>query len=326
MHRRAYSEQRGSSQERDSERPLETSHYILLGMGNVSDSMYSGDSMRGRVCIVTGANRGLGKATALALARRGATVVLLGRDASRLDRAAEDVEQASRHPGVGRIVVDLGSLESVRAAADEVTRRFPAIHVLVNNAGVNLGRRVTSPDGFEMTLAVNHLGPFLLTNLVLPLLRAGAPSRVVNVTSWFERLGRIDFDDLHAERRRYSALRAYYQSKLANALFTYELAERLAGTGVTVNCVDPGLAATDLLRDRLWWSPRWLQPLWRAVLLSPERGARAAIRAASDPELERVTGQCVSARGVKRTSRRSHDPAVRKRLWAVSADLTGGIG
>jgi NAD(P)-dependent dehydrogenase (short-subunit alcohol dehydrogenase family) len=149
------------------------------------------------------------------------------------------------------------------------------------------------------------------------------PSRVVNVTSWFERLGRIDFDDLHAARKRYSALGAYYQSKLANALFTYELADRLAGTGVTVNCVDPGLAATDLLRDRLWWSPRWLQPLWRTVLRTPDRGAHAAVRAASAPELERVTGRCVGGSGIKRTSRRSHDPSTRQRLWAVSAEATG---
>ena len=327
MQRGAYSEQRCSCQERNSQRPLETSHYILLGMGKVSDSMYSGDSMRGRVCLVTGANRGLGKATALALARRGATVVLLGRDRARLDHAAADITRASGNADVGRIVVDLGSLESVRTAADEVTRRFHAIHVLVNNAGVNLGRRMTSPDGFEMTFAVNHLGPFLLTNLLLPLLSAGAPSRIINVTSWFERLGRIDFDDLHAERKRYSALGAYYQSKLANALFTYELAERLAGTGVTVNCVDPGLAATDLLRDRLWWSPRWLQPFWRATLLSPERGARAAIHAAAAPQLEGVTGRCFGGGGrPRRTSRRSRDPAAQKRLWEVSGRLTGLAG
>ena len=288
--------------------------------------MYSGAPMRGRVCLVTGANRGLGKATTLGLARQGATVVLLGRDAERLALAVDDIARASGNRDASFIVVDLGSLSSVRAAADQVARRFPAIHVLVNNAGVNLGRRMATADGFEMTFAVNHLGPFLLTNLLLPLLRAGAPSRVVNVTSWFERLGHIDFDDLHAARKRYSALGAYYQSKLANALFTYELAERLAGTGVTVNCVDPGLAATDLLRDRLWWSPRWLQPLWRTLLLSPDRGARAAIRAASDPELDRVTGRCIGAVGIKRTSRRSHDRSTRERLWTLSAEATGLVG
>jgi retinol dehydrogenase 14 len=281
-------------------------------------------SMQGRVCLITGANRGLGKATALGLARQGATVVILGRDAHRVALASDDVRRESGNLDVSYLVVDLGSLASVRKAADEVARRFGAIHVLVNNAGVNLARRVISPDGFEMTFAVNHLGPFLLTNLLLPLLRTGAPSRVVNVTSWFERLGRIDFDDIRGTRRRYRPLRAYYQSKLANVLFTYALAERLAGTGLTANCVDPGLAATDLLRDRTWWSPRWLQPLWRKLLLSPERGARAAIYAASAPELTGVTGRCFGGdTRPKRTSRRSHDATTSEWLWRVSEELTG---
>jgi NAD(P)-dependent dehydrogenase (short-subunit alcohol dehydrogenase family) len=281
-------------------------------------------SMRGRVCLVTGANRGLGKATALGLARQGATVVMLGRDAMRVALASDDVRRESANPDVSYLVVDLGSLASVRKAAEEIAGRFRAIHVLVNNAGVNLAHRVISPDGFEMTFAVNHLGPFLLTNLLLPLLRAGVPSRIVNVTSWFERFGRIDFDDIRGTRRRYGPLRAYYRSKLANVLFTYELAERLAGTGITVSCVDPGLAATDLLRDRIWWSPRWLQPLWRKLLLSPERGARAAIHAATAPGLASVTGRCLGAGGrPKRTSRRSHDAVARELLWRVSAELTG---
>jgi NAD(P)-dependent dehydrogenase (short-subunit alcohol dehydrogenase family) len=293
-------------------------------MSEVSDSMYSGAAMRGRVCLVTGANRGLGKATALGLARQGATVVILGRDAMRVALASDEVRRESRNPDVSYLVVDLASLASVRTAAGEIARRFGAIHVLVNNAGVNVARRAVTPDGFELTLAVNYLGPFLLTNLLLPLLRTGAPSRVVNVTSWFERFGRIDFDDLHAERKRYGALGAYYQSKLANALFTYQLAERLAGTGVTVNCVDPGLVATDLLRDHVWWSPRWLQPVWRTFLFSPAHGARAAVNAASAPELAGVSGLCLGAGGrATRTSRRSRDPAVGKRLWDMSVALTG---
>jgi NAD(P)-dependent dehydrogenase (short-subunit alcohol dehydrogenase family) len=286
--------------------------------------MYSGAAMQGRVCLVTGANRGLGKATAGGLARQGATVVMLGRDAMRVALASDDVRRQSANPDVSYVVVDLASLASVRKAADEIAARFRAIHVLVNNAGVNLARHAVSPDGFEMTFAVNHLGPFLLTNLLLPLLRAGAPSRIVNVTSWFERFGRIDFDDVRATPRRYRPLRAYYGSKLANVLFTYELAERLDGTGITVNCVDPGLAATDLLRDRIWWSPRWLQPLWRTFLFSPERGARAAIYATSTPELTGVTGRCFGAdTRPKHTSRRSHDATTSGRLWRVSEELTG---
>jgi NAD(P)-dependent dehydrogenase (short-subunit alcohol dehydrogenase family) len=248
---------------------------------------------------------------------------MIGRDAARVALASDGVRRESGNADVSYLVADLGSLTAVRAAAEQLALRYSAIHVLVNNAGVNLRRRTTSPDGFEMTLAVNHLGPFLLTNLLLPLLRVGAPSRIINVTSWFERFGRIDFDNLHATRRRYSALRAYYQSKLANALFTYELAARLAGTGVTANCVDPGLAATDLLRDRLWWSPPWLRPLWRALLLSPASAARTAVHVASSPELADVSGRCFGPRGQQtRTSRRSHDIAARQRLWRVSAELT----
>jgi retinol dehydrogenase-14 len=292
-------------------------------MSESSESMYSKAAMHGRVCLITGGNRGLGKATALGLACQGATVALLGRDPARLNAAAEDVRRASGSAAVSVVVVDLASLASVRKAANEIARRFDAVHVLVNNAGVNVARRQVSADGFELTFAVNHLGPFLLTNLLLLLLRAGAPSRIVNVTSWFERFGRIHFADLNFERRRYNALSAYYQSKLANVVFTYELAARLAGSGVTANCVDPGLAATDLLRDRLWWSPRWLQPAWRLVLLSPERAARAAIRAASDPRLESVSGRCFGSRGEKRTSRRSYEPSTRQELWTVSAKLTG---
>jgi NAD(P)-dependent dehydrogenase (short-subunit alcohol dehydrogenase family) len=292
-------------------------------MRTVSDSMYSSVAMRGRVCLVTGANRGLGKATALGLARQGATVVLLGRDAKSLAGAVEELRRESGNHALSHLVVDLGSLDSVRHAAGEVAQRFTAIQVLVNNAGVNVARRVTSPDGYEMTFAVNHLGPFLLTNLLLPLLRAGAPSRIVNVTSWFERLGRIDFDDLHARHKRYTALGAYYQSKLANVLFTYELAARLAGTGVTANCADPGLVATSLLRDRLWWRPPWLQWLWRTLLSSPERGARAAIYAASAPAVAGVTGRCFGTReNETRTSSRSHDVVMRARLWQISLELT----
>lgn len=292
-------------------------------MEKISHSMYSANSMQGRVCLVTGANRGLGKETALGLARQGANVVLLGRDASGLVRASDDIKGASGSPDVSHVVVDLGSLKSVRMAAAEIARRFPVIHVLVNNAGVNLKRRVISPDGYEMTFAVNHLGPFLLTNLLLPLLRSGAPSRIVNVTSLFERFGRIDFHDLHAERKRYSGHSAYYQSKLANVLFTYELADRLKGTGVTVNCVDPGLSATDLLRHRLWWNPRWLQRLWRAVLLSPRRAAGPAIHAASAPEFDEITGVCFRGAGQRQqTSRRSRDVVARRKLWDLSVRLT----
>jgi NAD(P)-dependent dehydrogenase (short-subunit alcohol dehydrogenase family) len=279
--------------------------------------------MRDRVCIVTGANRGIGYATARGLAQLGATVVIVGRDSEGCIRARDEIRSRTGNASVSYLTMDLGSLTSVRQGAAELARRFPAIHVLVNNAGVVLPRRTVSPDGFEMTLAVNHLGAFLLTHLMLPLLRAGAPARIVSVTSMFERLGRIAFDDLQGARR-YGALRAYYQSKLANVLFTRALAQRLAGTGVTATCVDPGLVATDLLRASAWWNPRWLQMVWRRFLFSPETAAARVVQAVVSPELARVTGVCFGGRGrLVRTSKRSRDDAVADRLWEVSAGMVG---
>ncbi|MDQ3811383.1 MAG: SDR family oxidoreductase [Chloroflexota bacterium] len=276
-------------------------------------------SMRGRVCLVTGATRGIGKATALGLARLGASVVLLARNAERGTRACDDVRRASGNANVSLVVADLASFASIRAAAANIAERYPAVHVLVNNAGVNLARRTVSADGFEMTFAINHLAPFLLTNLLLPVLRAGVPSRIVNVTSKFERFGRIRFNDLQATRR-YGAFRAYTQSKLANVLFTYELAKRLEGTGITANCLHPGLVATDLMRDY----PAWMRSLWERFLLTPEQGARTAVYLASAPAVSGVTGRYFEREGREaRTSRRSYDVATRERLWCVSAALTG---
>jgi NAD(P)-dependent dehydrogenase (short-subunit alcohol dehydrogenase family) len=276
-------------------------------------------SLRGRVCVVTGANRGIGKATAVGLARRGATVVMLCRDSERCRHAADDVQRATGRGDVAVLECDLASLAAVRRTAAALARRHPALHVLVNNAGVSLSRRATSADGFEMTFAVNHLGPFLLTDLLLPTLRAGAPARVINVASAVERLGRIHFDDLQLARR-YGALRAYAQSKLANVLFTYELADRLAGTNVTVNCVHPGLVATDLLRD---W-PRWMRRLWEPFLRTPDEAARALVWLAAASELDGVTGRYFDGMRVARSSARSYDRAARSRLWQLSAELVGG--
>ncbi|HEX6533672.1 MAG TPA: SDR family oxidoreductase [Gemmatimonadaceae bacterium] len=281
--------------------------------------------LSGRVCLVTGATSGIGRATAIGLARLGGNVVLLCRDGARAERACDEVRRESEGAGAGAgagvsvVLVDLASFASIRAAAGEIARRFAAVHVLVNNAGVNLTRRAVSADGFEMTFAVNHLAPFLLTDLLLPLLRAGAPARIVNVTSKFERFGRIAFDDLQLARR-YSATRAYNQSKLANVLFTYELARRLEGTGVTANCVHPGLVATRLMRE---W-PAWMRALWGRFLLMPEKGAEGVVWLASTPAVEGVTGRYFEREGREaRSSRRSYDGELRERLWRVSAEMTG---
>jgi NAD(P)-dependent dehydrogenase (short-subunit alcohol dehydrogenase family) len=285
-----------------------------------------GHALRGRVCLVTGASRGLGKETALGLARLGATVLILARDERLATAAAEDVALRSGNPDVAVVVADLASFENIRNAAAQIRERHLALHVLVHNAGVNLARRKLSADGIELTLAVNHLAPFLLTHELMPLLRKGAEqggARVVTVASMFERFGRFDFEDPQGTRRWIGPL-AYSQSKLANVLFTFELATRLAGTGITANCVDPGLVATDLMREHVLFRPRWLKAVWGRVLSTPERGARAAVFAASAPELASVTGRCFDRRGrVITTSRRSRTPAMRERLWALSERLTG---
>jgi len=260
------------------------------------------------VCVVTGASRGIGQATAAELTRRGATVVTLGRDAH------------------STIACDLASFASIRGAATEINARFSRVHLLVNNAGVQHLERRLSADGIEATLAVNHLAPFLLTRLLLPNLRAGQPSRVVTVSSSLARWGRIDFDDLESARH-YNGTRAYLQSKLANILFTASLAERLDGSGVSAVCVYPGLVVTDLMRERWWWRARWLRPLWRALFLSPNEAAPRVVAAASGPAPPTgvpvcftLGGRCVSA------PPQARDRDARERLWEASARLVRAEG
>jgi len=274
------------------------------------------------VCVVTGATRGIGRATAIALAKLGAQVVLVGRDSARMDDVRREAGRAAS-ADVCCIRADFASLASVRHAAIDIAHRWPAIHVLVNNAGINAGRRQVSADGFELTFAVNHLAPFLLTSLLVPALAAGAPSRIVNVTSVFAHVAGVDVDDIMFERRRYSSTRAYNQSKLSTAMFTMELGARLAGSGIAVNCVSPGLAATDLMREHWWFRRRWLRALWSRWLLSPEEAAARVVRVATSEALTGVSGKCFAAtlRPVS-LPRRAHDPAVRRALWDLSASLT----
>jgi NAD(P)-dependent dehydrogenase (short-subunit alcohol dehydrogenase family) len=275
-----------------------------------------------RVCVVTGATRGIGRATALSLATLGAQVVLVGRDEARLEGVRREAERAGS-VGVTWVRADFASLASVRRAAEEIVHRWPALHVLVNNAGMNAGRRRSSADGFELTFAVNHLAPFLLTTLLVPALVRGAPSRVVNVSSVFAHLGRLDPNDVMFERRRYTSTRAYNQSKLANVMFTTELAARLEGSGVSVNCVTPGLVATDLMREHWWFGPRWLRPVWSSWLLSPESAATRVVRIATSDALDGVTGECFA--GTLRPAslpHRARDAEATRELWDLSARLT----
>jgi NAD(P)-dependent dehydrogenase (short-subunit alcohol dehydrogenase family) len=276
--------------------------------------------LSGRVCVVTGANRGIGRATAEGLAGLGAQVVLVCR--RKEDGEAASREIADKAPLAPEVVsADLSSQISIRQAAGYIRGRYPSLHVLINNAGVIPPRRQLTVDGLEMQFAVNHLAYFLLTNLLLPQLEAGAPSRIINVSSGAHAHTGLDFEDLQAQRS-YQPKSVYSRSKLANILFTYELARRLAGTGVTANCLNPGVVATRMLDDYMG-VPAAGPAVGRTFGASAEEGAETSIYLASSPEVESVTGKYFEGSRPVASSRESHDEAVARRLWEVSARLTG---
>ena len=283
----------------------------------------SARDQRAHACVVTGATRGIGRATALALAKLGADVVLVGRDASRLESVRAECERTNPNARAFAVRADFASLASVRHGATAIAERWPAIHVLVNNAGINSPTRETTADGHELTFQVNCLSPFLLTTLLLPALASVAPARVIDVTSVFARFGRVDLDDLMFERRRYSSTRAYTQSKLAGLMLTLELAERLGGAGVSVNAVSPGLVATDLMRHH-WYSAAWLRWSWSSFLLTPDAAANRIVRVATSESLAGVTGRWFAG-GARTVSlpRAARDTAARRRTWHAVARLAG---
>ncbi|ALV44068.1 short-chain dehydrogenase [Pseudarthrobacter sulfonivorans] len=277
--------------------------------------------MTGQTVLVTGATSGIGKATALGLAALGATVAITGRDRERTDGAVRDI-RASVDGEVHAFVADLSSQSEVRRLADEVLTGLPRIDVLVNNVGGYWNTRHVTADALERTFALNHLAPFLLTNLLLQRLKQGPAARVVMVASNAQSMGRIDFDDLQGERA-YSGARAYNQSKLANVMFAYELARRLQGTSVTANAVHPGLVSTGFGAEDPGRTQRLLVPLLRPFMKAPAKGAATSIHVASVAQLARVTGRYFADRQPRKSSPLSYDTAAAARLWQVSADLVG---
>jgi NAD(P)-dependent dehydrogenase (short-subunit alcohol dehydrogenase family) len=280
-------------------------------------------AMTGRICLITGATSGIGLVTARELAARGATVALVGRDEARARAAVEAIRQQTGNSEVDYLLADFSSQAAIRGLAEAFHRRYGALHVLVNNAGVLLWRRQETVDKLEMTFAVNHLAPFLLTNLLLDTLRASAPARVVTVASDAHTGATIPFDDLQQTQGNYQWLRVYGQSKLANIMFTYALARRLAGSGVTANALHPGVVATRIYRsqNRLFnFAAMRVMPVFA---LSPEKGARTTIYLASSPEVASVSGQYFVKRRPKRSWKASYDEAMQERLWTVSEQLTG---
>jgi retinol dehydrogenase 14 len=279
-------------------------------------------TMAGKTVLVTGGTGGIGKATAAGVARLGARVGIVGRDRRRAEAAAGDIRRESEGSQVDLFVAHLSSQAEVRRLAVEVLDRYPQLDVLVNNVGGSWATRHTTADGLEHTFAVNHLAPFLLTNLLLDRLKTSAPARVVTVSSGAQSMGRIDFDDLQAERS-YSGQRAYNQSKLANVMFSYELARRLDGTGVTANVLHPGVVRTGFGAEDPGRFTKLLGPVARLFMKTPERGAATSVYLASSPEVEGVTGRYFANGQPKRSAERSYDTDAAARLWSVSATLVG---
>ena len=276
-------------------------------------------SMSGRICMVTGANAGIGKATALGLAKMGGTVVMVCRSRERGEATLAEIKRESGNASVHLLLADLSSQDDIRRLAAAFNAKYPAVHVLINNAGIIPRKRTVTGEGFETQFAVNHLAYFLLTHLLLDILKASAPARIVTVSSQVHHGASIDFDDLQSERF-YRPTRVYASTKLANVLFTYELARRLEGTGVTANCLHPGSVATNLLADFL---PTPLRFVTKIVGVSPEKGAQTPLYLATSPEVEEVTGKYFVNQKPAASSKPSYDRDLARRLWQVSEKLTG---
>jgi NAD(P)-dependent dehydrogenase (short-subunit alcohol dehydrogenase family) len=278
--------------------------------------------MAGKVVLVTGGTGGIGKATAIGLAALGAQVGITGRDLARTGQVVADIRAASGNSAIDGFAADMSSQAEVRRLAVAVLHAYPRLDVLVNNVGGFWAHRHTTADGLEHTFALNHLASFLLTNLLLDRLKQSAPARVVNVSSHVQAEGRIDFDDLQGARA-YSGQAAYSQSKLANVMFTNELARRLEGTGVTANSLHPGVVRTNFGAEDQAWLFSVLSRLVLPFLKTPTQGAETSIYLASSPEMDGVTGQFFANKKVKTATKVADDPAMRARLWQASADLVG---
>jgi NAD(P)-dependent dehydrogenase (short-subunit alcohol dehydrogenase family) len=272
--------------------------------------------MNNRICLVTGATSGLGEATARGLAVLGAHVILACRDLKRGLVIADSIKLTTGNRNIDILQVDLASLASIRHAAKEFKERYDKLHVLVNCAGISLSERILTEDGFESMIAVNHLAPFLLTDLLLDMLKNSVPSRIINYTSSLQK--ELDFDDLMSSKN--FSLDIYGRTKMANVLFTYELSHRLEGSGVTVNCLHPGVVRTRLGRDMTGMF-KLVITLILPFLLSAAKGAETAVYLATSAEVEGVTGKYFTKKKAVASSNASYDNAAMRKLWEVSEKL-----
>lgn len=282
--------------------------------------------LAGRIVVITGGSSGIGQATAVQLARQGASVIITARDAQKGERAVAEINRRSA-AAVSWVQLDLASFASIESCARQLLERCPKLHVLVNNAGLVLSERRLTSEGFEATFAINHLGPFLLTQLLLPRILDSGPARIVNVASDAHRraIGGLDFDDLQA-CKSYNGWLQYCRSKLCNVYFTRELARRLEPGKVTVNCLHPGVVATGFgadgdTRGLIGLAVRALRPF----MLDAEQGARTSVYCAASPELLGVTGQYFARCKAVAPSRHARNDAAARRLWDISEQLTRGV-
>lgn len=281
--------------------------------------------MQNKIVLITGANSGIGKETTRALACQGATLVMACRNLAKAKPVRQAIQEETGNPQIEIMHLDLASLASIRDFAGQFSEKYQQLHVLLNNAGTFLMIRQETLDGFELTMGVNHLGTFLLTHLLLPVLRDTPESRIINVSSNVHYQGEIDLDDLQLERKKYRGMNAYANSKLANVCFTLDLAAQMQGTGVTVNAVHPGHVATNIWR--LWPEERWYQTLLIKIMnlaaISAQEGAQTSIYLASSDEVRGVTGQYFDKKQPKAVSPKCDDRQMRRALWQLSEELVG---
>jgi len=278
--------------------------------------------MKNKICLITGANAGLGKETALALAQQGAQVVMLCRNLAKAEAARQDIIQQSKNSHIDILLCDLNDLASVKKAATEFKKKYSQLHVLVNNAGFMVLDQKKSADGFEATFAVNYLAHVLLTESLLDVLKSSAPARIIHLSSSVHKRAKLNLDDLMFEQAKYKGFTAYANSKLANILYSHHLAKRLQGTGVTSNALDPGMVDTEF-GDKVG-IPDWMR-IFKFVLRpwvkQPSEGALTSIKLASDPAVEQSTGGYWKSCLLDSSSPATHDTALQQNLWEHTQTL-----
>ena len=286
--------------------------------------------MKGRICVITGGNSGIGKETAIGLAKMGATIVMVVRDQERGEKARTEIVKQTGNDSVDLMICDLSSMSSIRHFTEGFKKKYDRLDVLINNAGAVFNKREVTSEGFERTLAVNYLGPFLLTHELMDLLKSSAPSRIINVSSGVAKDGKVDLDDLQSEKnyprtKAYSRRHApvYDNAKLMVMMFTYELARRLKGSGVTVNVLMPGFTATNLGKSSGSLTSSIMFKMVRPMQQSAKKGAETSVYLASSNEVKDTTGKCFAKKKETKTCPASYDEELQKRLWNKTESMLG---